>query len=304
MFAKWVTMGGFWAGLMLAPAAMAQEPAAGGARPNSEQLLALHLQDAASYSIYRDAARTEPLELRREPIYRWSNPTRVGGQDGDVFLWTYHGRPEVVASIFSHPHQKTLRTMCHELHSLSEAVLVVDRESSNRWQPKAAGVDLKPIPDAPTPGATPAARLVQIRALARDFSGRSLSDQKQSWPLRILPRPLYRYEGTDPAVLDGAVFALISSAGTDPEIILLIEARQAPEGARWSYGAARFSDMSLWLDYKGREVWNAIRGPQNTFNHDAPHRFRFYQDRHVPELAPGAAPAPSATPKAEAKPAP
>ena len=33
-------------------------------------LLALHTGDAESYAIYRDAARTERVALRREPIYR------------------------------------------------------------------------------------------------------------------------------------------------------------------------------------------------------------------------------------------
>lgn len=259
----------------------------GGSR--AERLLALHVGDAATYSIFRDAARTQKLELRREPIYRWSNPTRVGGQEGDVFVWTYRGRPEVVASIFSHPHHDHLqRVVCHELHSLSEAVLVVDRDSPNRWDPKAPGVELKPITDAPKPADTPSQRGVQIRAIARDFSGRSLSDAGQGWELRLLPKPLYRYESTDPDVIDGAVFALVSSAGTDPEIILLIEARKTPEGARWTFGAARFSDMSLWLKHKDREVWSAIRGPENTFNFDAMHRFRFYQDRFVPEIEPEA----------------
>jgi hypothetical protein len=42
----------------------------------AERLLALHVADAASYSIDRDLARAERLELRREPIDRWSNPTR------------------------------------------------------------------------------------------------------------------------------------------------------------------------------------------------------------------------------------
>ena len=140
------------------------------------------------------------------------------------------------------------------------------------------------MPGAPAPAASAAQRAVQIRALAREFSGRSLSDTGQAWELRLLPRPLYRYESTDPDVIDGAVFALVSSAGTDPEIILLLEARKTPEGPRWVYGAARFSDMSLWLKHKDQEVWSAIRGRENTFNHDAGHRFRFYQDRIVPEI--------------------
>ena len=286
---------GLFAGLMLAPEAPGRD---GGSR--SERLLALHTGDAATYSIYRDAARKQKLELRREPIYRWSNPTRVGGQEGDVFVWTYRGRPEMVASIFSHPHDdRRQRLLCHELHSLSEAVLVVDRDSPNRWEPKAAGVDLKPVPDAPTPADSPAQRGVQLRALARDFSGRSLSDADVAWELRLLPKPLYRYESTDPDVIDGAVFALVSSAGTDPEIILVIEARKTPQGPRWTFGAARFSDMSLWLKHKDREVWSAIRGPENTFNYDAQHRFRFYQDRFIPEIE--AEPAPAKAKKTEAK---
>jgi hypothetical protein len=270
-------------------------------RSRSARLLELHEKDAASYAIYRDAARKERLELRREPIYRWSNPTRVGGQEGDVFLWTDRGRPEVVASIFSHPHEKDQRCVCHELHSLSEAVLVVDRDSPNRWEPRAAGVELKPVPGAPAPAASPAQRLAQIRALAREFSGRSLSEEGQSWELRLLPRPLYRYEVEGPEVIDGALFALVSTAGTDPEIILMLEARRSPEGSRWVYGAARFSDMSLWLKHKDQEVWSAIRGPENTFTNDARHRFRFYQDRFVPEICPDAPPSSVEAKKAEAK---
>jgi len=254
------------------------------AKAKSQRLLELHTSDAASYSIYRDVGRTQKLELRREPVYRWTNPTRNGGQVGEVFVWTYRGRPEVVASIFSHPTGDGRRCMCHELHSLSLAVLVVDREASEQWVPQAAGVDLKPLEGAPPPARTAAQRLAQMRELAREFSGRSLSDQGQTWELRLLPQPLYRYESADPDVLDGALFTLVSSAGTDPEIILLLEARKSQAGHRWVFGAARFSDMNLWLNHKGKEVWTSIRSDENTFYHDAKHRFRFYQDRFIPEI--------------------
>jgi hypothetical protein len=249
-------------------------------------LLELHTDDAASFTIYRDAARTQKLELRREPVYRWTNPTRVGGQVGEVFVWTYRGRPEVIGSIFSHPTGDGRRVMCHELHSLSLAVLVVDRQASEQWVPEAPGVNLKALEGAPAPSAIAAQRLVQLRSFAREFSGRSLSDQGQSWELRLLPQPLYRDESADdPEVLDAALFTLVSSAGTDPEIILLLEARKTPSGFRWFYGAARFSDMNLWLKHEGQEVWSSIRSEENTFYHDAKHRFRFYQDRFIPEIA-------------------
>ncbi len=255
------------------------------AKAKSRQLLELHTNDAASFSIFRDEKRTQKLELKREPVYRWTNPTRVGGQVGEVYVWTYRGRPEVVGSIFSHPANGGLRVICHELHSLSLAVLVVDRKASEQWVPQAAGVDLKPVAGAPKPAASPAVRLAQMRSLAREFSGKSLSDQGQTWELRLLPQPLYRYESTDPDVLDGALFTLVSSAGTDPEIVLVLEARADEPGPRWVFGAARFSDMNLWLNHKEHEVWSSIRSETNTFNYDAKHRFRFYQDRAIPEIS-------------------
>jgi hypothetical protein len=275
------------AGLGQVPPA-AKAPDGQAAKARSEQLRELHTSDASSFSIFRDAGRTQKLELRREPIYRWTNPTRVGGQEGDVFVWTYRGRPEVVGSIFSHPSDDgKMRIVCHELHSLSLAVLVVDREAAEHWVPQAPGVDLKPIEGAAAPANTSGQRLAQMRVLAREFTGRSKSEQGQEWELRLLPQPLYRYESTDPDVLDGALYTLVSSAGTDPEIILALEARKTRSGNQWVFGAARFSDMNLWLLHKGKDVWSAIRDNENTFYNDAKHRFRFYQDRTIPEIADG-----------------
>ena len=62
---------------------------------------ALHEADAAELL---DLPRRRPqgeARLRREPIYRWTNPTRSNGQEGDVFLWTYQAaapRPSVASS--------------------------------------------------------------------------------------------------------------------------------------------------------------------------------------------------------------
>jgi hypothetical protein len=255
------------------------------ATSKSQRLLELHKNDAASFSFFRDAERTQKLTFKREPVYRWTNPARSGGQAGEVLVWTYRGRPEVVGTVFSHPRSDGRRTVNHELHSLSLAVLVVDRKASEQWVPRAPGVDLKPVEGAPKPAGTATLRLAQMRSLAREFNGRSESRDGESWELRLLPQPLYRYESTDPDVLDGALFALVSTAGTDPEIILLLEARTAPSGPAWFFAAARFSDMSLWLKHKGHEVWNAMRSEENAFNHDAKHRYRFYRDRIILELS-------------------
>ena len=116
--------------------------------------------------------RTQKLELKREPVYRWTNPTRVGGQVGEVFVWTYRGRPEVVGSIFSHPTGDGRRVVCHELHSLSLAVLVVDREASEHWAPEARESILKRVEGAPRLAGTAAQRLAQMRSwLASSAAG-------------------------------------------------------------------------------------------------------------------------------------
>ena len=99
-----------------------------------------------------------------------------------------------------------------------------------------------------------------MREMTRDFSATSEDLKGKRWELRLLPQPLYRYESTDPDVLDGAVFAFVTSAGTDPEVILVIEARKPPGSDRppaWHYAIARFSDLRLWVRHKGREVFTA-----------------------------------------------
>ena len=38
------------------------------------RLLPICTTDAAEYTIHRDASRREKVELRREPVYVWTNP--------------------------------------------------------------------------------------------------------------------------------------------------------------------------------------------------------------------------------------
>jgi len=249
----------------------------------STALLALHEADASQFSIYRDATRTEKLTLRREPVYRWTNPTRNSGQEGDVFLWTYKGRPSAVGCIFTHP-EGGLRAVNHEFHSLSESVLAIDRQSANTWAPTVPGLQARAVPDAPTPAASAPARLRQMNAIAREFTGHSRDDGGKRWEFRLLTKPLYRDESTDPAVLDGAVFAFVTSAGTDPEAFLLLEARDRDgRGPRWEYGVSRFSDVELWLEHKNAQVWTAPFAKIQDGG-EPTQRYRLYTDRKIPDV--------------------
>lgn len=255
-----------------------------------ERLFKLHLDDALEFTIYRDADRHEPLELRKQPIYVWTNPVRAAQQDGLVFLWTSRGRAEAVGTIFSST-AGPMRGFTHEFHSLSTGTLYVDRRGTHdaTWTPHGPGIALVPIEGAPA--ATAALRLGQMRAVAREFSATTRNAKGNRYTLRLLPQPLYRYESTDPEVLDGSLFAFVTSAGTDPEALLVIEARKPKGGAMpvWHRGEARFTDLELSVHHKGNEVFAAplIRG--NPLQMYPNQQYRIYSDRLVTDPAAPAA---------------
>jgi hypothetical protein len=257
------------------------------ARTKRDRLMEIYLSDAAEYTIYRDASRKERVELRREPVYVWTNPVRTGGQDGAVYVWTCRGRPEVFGSVFSFPATGP-RMLYHEFHSLSLSVLDVQRAGrhAQTWTPLAPGIQIVPIAGAPAPAPSARERLAQMRTLTRDFSASSRDRKDSRWELRLLPQPLFRYESTDPDVLDGALFTFVTSAGTDPEALLLIEARKPSpnDSPIWHYAIARFTDLQLSVRHKGNEVFTVPLIPDNSPDPDLKDRFRGFHDRDIPPV--------------------
>jgi hypothetical protein len=82
-------------------------------------------------------------------------------------------------------------------------------------------------------------------------------------------------------VVDGALFALVSNAGTDPEVLLLIEAREVEGKMRWEYACGRFTDWELHMHHKDKEVYSSIPGETNPFAHDPQHLYRIYPEKIV-----------------------
>jgi hypothetical protein len=246
----------------------------------AKKLLPIYLREVEGYSLTVESAPDRKLELKKEPVFEWINPVR-SAQQGSVFLWLRDGRPAALACIFSHPHEKLPgRQVMHELHALDTEKLLVKRDEYNKWQPQ-AGLARRELPDAAAPAATPAARLLQMRRLAQEFAGHELDADRKRWELRLLPTPLYRYPAAKTGVVDGALFALMSSAGTDPEVLLVIEARQDGGSLRWEYACGRFSDWELHVRRKDKEIWSSVRSETNAFAHDPLHLYRTYPDKIV-----------------------
>jgi hypothetical protein len=245
----------------------------------AKTMLPIYVKDAAEYAIAVESAPAKALELKKEPVFEWLNPAR-SAQQGAVFLWLRDGRPAALACMFSASRPEMGgRLVLHELHALDRERLVVKRDAYNQWNPQ-AGLARTELPDADGPAAAPGARLVQMRRLAQEFAGHSVDQGGKRWELRLLPTPLYRYPPAKDGVIDGALFALVSTAGTDPEVLLVLEAA-ANGKAHWEYACGRFSDWDLHVERKGKEVFSSIRGATNVFAHDPQHLYRIYPDKVV-----------------------
>jgi hypothetical protein len=236
------------------------------------KLLTLHRDEAKRWNIFVDAAKTKKAEFVPEPVYRWTNAARANGQSGAMFVWTFAGRPVALGGEFSNPDQGR-RVIMHELHALGPLRLFPHlNDSQLEWLPGAA-VPLLPLPDAPAPEATTARRTRQMRDIARRFTAHTVDDRGSRWQLRLLSRPLYRYGKGEGDLIDGAVFAFVSDAGTDPEIVMILEAVTDGQKQAWQYRTVRFSISSLYVEYDGKEVWKSLRedptgpfgNPDNTY---------------------------------------
>jgi hypothetical protein len=242
----------------------------------------IYLKEAAEYSMAVESAPKKELEFKKEPVFEWSNPSRPGQGHGVLFLWLREGRPSAIGCIFSQlaPRLKG-RKVVHEFHALDRDKLLVSRpEGKPPWKPR-AGLRRKEIPDAAAPAATAGARLVQMRRLAQEFTGHEIDFEGKRVELRLLPSPLYRYPAAKTGVIDGALFALVSTEGTDPEVLLILEARREDGKTRWEYACGRFSDRSLYIERKGKEVWSSIRSENNTWSHDPLHLYHNCPERIV-----------------------
>jgi len=267
--------------LIITLAIVADQPAP--SARTADRLQALHLADAKKWNMYLDEGRKTKAELVEKPIYVWTNPTRSGGQHGAVYVWNDHGRPVAVGSIFSHP-ETGQRMVCHEFHSLATDTLLPERgPEDQRWDPKAS-VKFQPLPGAPTPEASPARRLIQMRSLAREFTAHSIDYQMERWELRLLGQPLYRYEKAEGDVVDGALFAFVTSAGTDPEVVVALEAHKSGDALAWHYRTIRFSDSNLYVQHLGKEVWSSVRDDKNQLHFNPDHTYRLIRDRAIAEL--------------------
>jgi hypothetical protein len=189
-----------------------------------------------------------PAVITSEPLHRWTDPTREFS-GGALWAWKHSGRPIALVAIELYG-----KAWSYEFVSLSTGRLTAD-DARLHWAPSRAGIKFEALAGAPDPAADEAGRLRQMKALARRFEAREFWAGRYN-TLRLLTQPIDRYADPASGAVDGTIFTYAN--GTNPELLLLVEARREGDApAKWCYAAAPLAKAALYLKLGSEEVWTA-----------------------------------------------
>ena len=168
------------------------------------------------------------FRLQAEPALRFTNSVGTVS-DGAIFFWfDDDDRPAAAVQVY--------RTISGSWHQAFSSLSTVPLTAGSVWNPKRAGVKFKPVPGVPKPAATAEQRMRQMRESLDGFKSEMNLELKTWHHLRPLTKPLVRYGKTGTDVLDGGLFAFVLT--TDPEVYLLLEAKNGDRGLEWQYAFA------------------------------------------------------------------
>lgn len=218
--------------------------------------LKVSLRHAKDYVIQPADAPNEKFTMLPQAVFRHSQPVR-GDDIGAVYLWVDHNkRPAALGTTFAWTIEGDRRAVVHEFHSLADQPLSVQWRGHSRWKPRTPGLEWKLVPSAPAVDKSAGGRQRQMREISRRFAAESVDHKGKSWELRLLSKPIHQFEVDPPTdVLSGSLN--IFCQGTDPELILAVEARQRDGVLVWHYAAASFTDYALKLRLDDKEVWTS-----------------------------------------------
>jgi hypothetical protein len=212
-------------------------------------------QVARSYEIVLSSDPAKKMVLIAEPLLRFNDDV-TGVVDGTLFVWMLEDRPGATASVWIRKSGQEF----HEFQSLATSPLTASSQGQAKWAPAQPGIERKPVPDAQRPAASAVGRLNQMRTMAREYSGAVIGWEKDRQELRLLPQPVQRWGRSDGAVVDGGLFAYCK--GTNPEILLLLEAVKNGKELEWNYAFARMTSRECEVRRDEKVVWSAplLRG--------------------------------------------
>ena len=251
-----------WSLAVLLPAATFAGPADGRAQapdePSEIRKTAEQIADSLELELLQGDTWVKAKRIDR-PLLLYTDDTR-GDDRGFLFGWGEKGRPLAVFEIFQKVHLRGIWTTC--ICNTSGGTVRAARSGGPWWLENDSDIAFKDIPSAPAVAAESAVRQRQMKLLAQSFTAHEVYNPNNTrYDLRRLDRPLYSYSDEASGILDGGLFTFAN--GTNPEILLFIEARRGKTpGSKpaWQFGVGRSAAAELHLEYQGKEIYSAPRG--------------------------------------------
>jgi hypothetical protein len=236
-------------GCVLSVAATCGASAQEAESPTRGQLLQQMRQRAAALVVRLDSpADASPISPATEPLLRFGDATRAF-HDGTLWIWTERGRPFLMVSV-----ERYEKVWSYELITLDDVAFTLADESGWTWKPRGEPVAEQSPTDAPPPAATAQARQRQSRALSLRFAATEfVGEDRQATYLRLQPRPIHQYQDVENGLLHGAFFVFCN--GTNPEVLLILEAVEEGGQGQWRYALARISTAPMQATLDGKQVW-------------------------------------------------
>jgi hypothetical protein len=194
-----------------------------------------------------------PATRTSEPVLRYTDSTRQTS-DSTLWIWGAAGRPAAIVAIEHYPKNPDMKRWLCEVASLSDERISVEYGRAIDWTANKPGLELERLEGAPAPAEQPAARLTQIKQLQRRFTAHEKASIEGRIELRPLAKPLHRYQDTDAGIVDGAIVSFVN--GTNPEVLLVLEARKTGTGAaEWQFGLVQMTGEAVFAELDGKEIW-------------------------------------------------
>lgn len=201
--------------------------------------------------------RDATIEMLPNPLLTYGDATR-NNEAGTLWAWGKSGRPVAFLELYRNVGQD--QPWVHALTLTSPELIQLKAPTGQRWTPKKSHFALKDVPNSPDVGDQPAVRLRQMKEISRRFEAHEFWDPNNSrFEMRLLVQPVHRYQDESAKLIDGTVFVL--AHGTNPEVLVQIEAHGTEQPPRWKYGFARLGSAELHVLFDGKEVWTEPRTP-------------------------------------------
>jgi hypothetical protein len=203
------------------------------------------------------AGKSQDCELKETPLIHYSDQVRRL-PESTLWLWEDRGRPVLFCKIerITEADGKTkMWQYCCVPATADKADVTWGRNF--RWRARESSFRWSPLPEAQDPRDQVRARLTQMKNIAREFSGKTeQTPVKTSQEMRLLASPLHQYASPKENVVDGAVFGLTSN-GTNPDALLLIEAISEPEAkSQWRYSVVGLTGDAAEVSHRDKRVWS------------------------------------------------